>query len=125
MRVGYRIGRQAMELARSLHAAVEQRDRLLAGAVGEPAARVDLDCRPALHELGSQILERDVAEVRQDVVAEDRDVVAERGRLALAVLLDVAQVLGASVSHRRAGADHAGLRSGRGFGEHAAEPCLG
>lgn len=79
---------QPMELACSLHDAVKDRDRLLAGAVGEPAVRVDLDSRPALDALGRQLLEGDVAEVSQDVVAEVRLVVAERGWLPLPVLLD-------------------------------------
>ena len=99
-----------MELACSIHDAVQDRDRFLAGAVREPAVRVDLDSRPALDALGGEILERDVAEVRQDVVAEDRLVVAERGRLPLPALLDVAQVLGARVCDRGAGAHHARQR---------------
>jgi hypothetical protein len=74
--VGDRIGRQAVELARPLHDAVEDRDRLLARAIGEPAVEIDLDRRPPLDALGGEVLERDVAEVRQDVVAEDRAVVA-------------------------------------------------
>ena len=61
-----------MELACSLHDPVEDRDRLLAGAVGEPAVGVDLDGRPTLDALGGQVLERDVAEVKQDVVADDQ-----------------------------------------------------
>jgi hypothetical protein len=55
--------------------------------------------------------------VCEDVVAEDRVVVAERGGLSLAVLLDVAEVLGAGVGDRRAGADHAGQAPGGCFDE--------
>ena len=90
-----------------------------------PPVRVDLGSGPPLDSLGREVLERDLAEVRQDVVAEDRVVVADRGRLALAVLVDVAQVLRAGVGDSRAGADHAGQRAGGGLDEQAAEPGLG
>jgi hypothetical protein len=123
--VGDRVGRQAVELACSFHGAVEDRDRLFAGAVGEPAVGIDLDRRPTLDALGGEILESDVAEVRQNVVAEDRLVVAERGWLPLPVLLDVVQVLGTSVCDRGAGAHHAWQRSGGRLGENRAEPGLG
>ena len=75
--VGDRVEREAVELSGSLHAAVEDGDRLLSRAVGHLPVRVDLGGRPALDSLGGEVLERDLAEVRQDVVAEDRVVVAE------------------------------------------------
>jgi hypothetical protein len=40
--------------------------------------RIDLVGCPLLHSVGGQIVQLDLAEVRQDVVAEDRVVVAER-----------------------------------------------
>jgi hypothetical protein len=93
--------------------------------IAEPAVGIDVNGRPALDALGRQLFERDVAEVRQDVVAEGRGVVAERGWLPLAVLLDVAQVLGAGVGDGGAGAHHARQRSGGRLGEDAAEPRFG
>ena len=50
---------QPVELAGSLHDAVEDGDRLLARAVREPAVRVDLVRRPALDALGREVLEQD------------------------------------------------------------------
>jgi hypothetical protein len=98
---------------------------LLSRAISELAVGIDLDRRPTLDPLGGEVLESDVAEVRQDVVAEDRLVVAERGWLPLPVLLDVAQVFGAGIGDRRARADNARQRSGRRLGEDPAQPGLG
>jgi hypothetical protein len=123
--VGDRVRRQAVELASSLHDAVEDRDGLLARAVRHLAVQVDPVGGPALDAIGRQVLKVDGAEVREDVVAEDRVVVAERGGLPLAVLLDVAEVFVAGVADRGSGADHAGERSGGGFDGRLAEPGLG
>jgi hypothetical protein len=83
LHVGDRIGRQAIQLPRSLHDAVEDRDRLLPRAICHPAIRVDLVCGPTLDALGSQVLEANLGQVREDVVAEDRVVVAQRRGLAV------------------------------------------
>ena len=58
--------------------------------------------------VGRDVLELQLAERRQQVVADHRVVVAQRRRLALAVDLDVAQVLRGCVGERRAGPDDPG-----------------
>jgi hypothetical protein len=68
--VGDWVGREAKALAGSLHDAVEDDDRLLARAIREPAVRVDLVGCPVLDSVGCQLVEFDLAQVRQNVVAE-------------------------------------------------------
>src|SRR5690242_7925057 len=114
-----------MELAGPFHHAVEDRDRLLSRPVGHHALWVGLVRVPTFDSFGREVLEADVGEMREDVVAEDRVVIAERRRLSLAVSLDVAEVLGAGVRDRRSRADQPGQRAGGGPGERSAEPGLG
>src|SRR3954451_8699057 len=101
---------------------VEDGDGLLTRAVRHPAVWVYLVGRPALDSVRGEVLEVDRAEVWEDVVAEDRVVVAECGWLALTVLLDVAEVLSARVGDGRAGADRPGQDAGGCLDEGLAEP---
>src|SRR5262249_37949019 len=50
---------------------------------------------------------------------------AERRRLAVEVVLDVAQVLGARIGEGHAGADHARQHASAGLVRRLAQPCLG
>jgi hypothetical protein len=81
---------------------------------------IDLVRRPALDSVWRQILETHIAEMRQDVVAEDRVVVAQRRRLPLAILLDVAEVLATGVRDGHARANHA--RQGAGGSRSQSRP---
>ena len=123
--VGDRVGGQAIELARSLHDAVEDRDRLLSRAVRHLAVWVYLLGGPAFDSVRSEVFETDGAEVWKHVVTEDGVVVAQRGGLALAVLLDVAEVFVAGVGNRGAGADHPRQGAGGGFDQCLPQPGFG
>ncbi len=68
---------------------------------------------------------RIVAEGGEEVRLDDRVVVAHGRRLAGAVVLDPAQVLGRRVGERRAGADHPGQRAAARLVEQVAQPRLG
>jgi hypothetical protein len=114
-----RVERQAVGPLRSLHDAEEDRH--------------DLDLRPVAHLQPAlpglavclrDVLDQDVGEVGQQVCAQDRAVVAQRGGLALAVDLQPVQVLLAGIGEAHARADHAGQRPGAGLVEHAVQPAL-
>ena len=121
--VAHRVGVELPDAAGALHKAVEDDDDLLLGAVRQRAIATELP-RPALDELGRDVLQAPVAELRLQVGADDRPRVAQRARLALAVVLEEAQVLGAGIGERRAGAHGAGQRAGTRPDEHRVKPLL-
>ena len=121
--VAHRVGVELPDAARTLHEPVEDDDDLLLGAVGQRTIAPEL-ARPALDELRRDVLQAPSAERRQQVVAHDRPRIADGARLALAVVLEEAQVLGAGVVERRAGAHGPGQRARARPDEHGVEPLL-
>ena len=77
------------------------------------------------HRRGVMSSMRFGAEPREQVRLDDRAVVAQRRRLAAALVGDVAQVLGGRVGERRSGSNHARQRSTTGLVGYVARPRLG
>ena len=119
-----RVARQLPHAPGALHHAVEHGEDLELGAVVHPAAGGQAG-GPALDALGRDVLEAARPEGGEQVGVDDRVVVAHGRRLARAVVLDPAQVLGSGVGERRAGADHARQRAAARLVEDVAQPRLG
>jgi hypothetical protein len=94
-----------VRLPRSLEDPVEQREHLDPRSVREGRGELT---PPAFDLCRREILDRYVPERRQEMSAHDRAVVAQRGRLALAVDLEPRQVLLGCLGERHAGAHETG-----------------
>jgi hypothetical protein len=119
--VGDRVARELPHALGALHDAVEDGQELELRAV----VHLPVDGQaggPALDSLGCDVLEAHRPEGGEEVGVDDRLVVAHRGGLPGAVVLDPAQVLRRGVGEGNAGADHAGQRAAARLVEEVAQP---
>jgi hypothetical protein len=120
-----RVEREAPDPCGALEDAVQDHEDLVAAPIREPALGVALvleGAEPALDLRWRDVLEAHVAKGREQVRVDDRAVVLHRGRLAAAVDLDVAQVLGCRVGEGCAGTNGARQRSAPRLVEDVAQP---
>ncbi len=126
--LGCRIQGQAPNLLRAHEDAVQHIQDLVAGPGRDRSPAMLASCERRLERLDradADVLEPGLPERWQEVDADDRAVVLDRGGLAAAVLGDVAEVLGAGVGERRTAADQPRERAPAGLVECRAEPVLG
>ena len=121
--VGDRVARQLPDALGALHDPEQARQDPQSGRVGQAASGEA--GRPDFDLLGAEVLQAPIAERRQQVRPHDRFVAADRGRLAAAVLLEPAHVLGDRVGECGARADHPRELTAARLVEHVGEPPLG
>src|SRR5439155_16665271 len=117
--IGDRVDVEAVDLARSLEDAVHEHERLRSRA-----GRLIQAGEPPFDHRRRDALERLIAERREKRRANDDAVALDGGRLALAVVLDVAQPLGGRIRERRPRAHHSRQRSAPSLVERVAQPVL-
>jgi hypothetical protein len=117
--VGHRVDREPVDPPRPRHDPVEHREELDLG----PVARSER-ALPGLDPIRGHVLKAQRPERGQQVRANHRPVIAERRRLAVQVVLDVAEVLGAGAREGHTGTNHSGQHAGTRLVEHLAQPRL-
>jgi len=124
LEVAHRVQRQPVGLAGPLHDAEEDGHDLDLRAVAQRPAGAEPRA-PVLAVGDRDVLDRDVAEDRQQVRAQDRAVVAQRRGPALVLVAQPLQVLLAGLGEGHPRAHHARQRPRARLAEDVAQPLLG